>query len=214
MESTEEHQGSTAVALQLPGLDLPAAARATATGLTPGCTLTVDQAVTALAGLRRIGAAWKWIVGDVVLAAARNGDVSDVLQAIAELDIDDAAALSRYVALAEAIPARVRRERLSWSHHAAVAGMAEAEQEHWLGRAEACGWSVAVLRERLAAELDPEPDQEPQGQLLPRVSRRTLTAVATAVEDLWAAEASPSPVTVILLPDDSWRLGGEPGGAR
>jgi hypothetical protein len=47
--------------------------------------------------------------------------------------------------VARKIPARRRRESLSWSHHRVVAGLDEAEQTRWLDRAEAGDWSVDLL---------------------------------------------------------------------
>lgn len=44
-----------------------------------------------------------------------------------------------------------RRDKLTWSHHAAVAGLAPAEQERWLDRAELVNLSVADLRLELRA---------------------------------------------------------------
>jgi hypothetical protein len=44
-----------------------------------------------------------------------------------------------------------RRERLSWSHHADLAGVSAEEQEHWLDLAEADGLSVRCLREAIRA---------------------------------------------------------------
>jgi hypothetical protein len=44
-----------------------------------------------------------------------------------------------------------RREKLSFSHHAEVASLDAAEQDRWLGKAEADQWSVRDLRGELQA---------------------------------------------------------------
>src|SRR5256885_4412861 len=45
-------------------------------------------------------------------------------------------------------PAR-RSENLSWSHHAELAALAPADQDHWIERAEAERLSVRCLREEV-----------------------------------------------------------------
>ena len=45
-----------------------------------------------------------------------------------------------------------RRDKLSFAHHAEVAALSAAEQDAWLDRAEADGWSRNELRDRLRAE--------------------------------------------------------------
>jgi hypothetical protein len=45
-----------------------------------------------------------------------------------------------------------RRDKLSFAHHAEVAALSAADQDAWLDRAEADGWSRNELRDRLRAE--------------------------------------------------------------
>ncbi|HST16902.1 MAG TPA: LmbU family transcriptional regulator [Gaiellaceae bacterium] len=47
-----------------------------------------------------------------------------------------------------------RRDKLSFAHHAEVAALSVAEQDAWLERAEADGWSRNELRDRLRAERE------------------------------------------------------------
>jgi hypothetical protein len=80
--------------------------------------------------------------------------------------------------IAAAFDSSRRRDDLTWSHHVAVAGLPERDQETWLDRAAAESLSVADLRTELRAapkgkgcasvqlEDDPgaQPSTEPGGQ--------------------------------------------------
>jgi len=49
----------------------------------------------------------------------------------------------------------IRNDKLSFSHHAQVADLPEAEQKKWLGRAEKENWSVKELREAIKGPGNP-----------------------------------------------------------
>jgi hypothetical protein len=57
--------------------------------------------------------------------------------------------LMNVVSVAQKIPAARRRQDLSYSHHAEVASLPEAEQEIWLDRAEAEALTVKDLRHQV-----------------------------------------------------------------
>lgn len=65
--------------------------------------------------------------------------------------------MREYLRVSEKVPRSVRREKLSWSHHRAVAALEPPEQTEWLERAETERLSHHQLRDRLRVEPDPEP---------------------------------------------------------
>ncbi|MFD7914892.1 LmbU family transcriptional regulator [Streptomyces sp. NPDC059752] len=66
--------------------------------------------------------------------------------------------LRNYAWVARRYVPRRRRPTLSFQHHAELAGLPEAEQEHWMDRAERLNWSKSFLRSRVrAARLGEEP---------------------------------------------------------
>ena len=65
--------------------------------------------------------------------------------------------MREYLRVSEKVPRSIRREKLSWSHHRAVAALEPPEQREWLERAETERLSHHQLRDRL--KPDPEPEQ-------------------------------------------------------
>jgi hypothetical protein len=63
----------------------------------------------------------------------------------------DPRSLANMASIATSFESSRRRDDLTWSHHVAVAALPEAEQETWLDRAAAEGFSVADLRTELRA---------------------------------------------------------------
>ena len=59
--------------------------------------------------------------------------------------------LRNYAWVARRFPVSRRRDALGLAHHAEVAALPEDEQEYWLDRTVARGWSVAELRRQLKA---------------------------------------------------------------
>ena len=115
--------------------------------------------------------------------------------------------LRNYAWVARKFPLSRRRETLSFGHHAEVAALAEPEQDFWLRKAEALGWSRndirrevhASLRERgvqdPAADGPPEPGADcplPCSQLQIEVTLEQLTVIGQAASkaqltvDAWA----------------------------
>lgn len=180
----------------------------------PGITITETGAGTdlatpqqILAGLkhcRSVGAAWRWIVGDLVLALV-DGDPKRLHEAwtqVDSLDIDSRPSLVRSVALAYVIPPEMRRPSLSWGHHEAVAceQLTADDRIRWLDLAEAEGLTVAALSDAIAEEIHgPAPDDDAAPTLLPRVKR----TVVAEIEDLWARDPD---AAVVLRADGTWRV--------
>lgn len=68
-----------------------------------------------------------------------------------------------------------RRESLSWSHHAEVASIDDpAEQDAWLDRAEAEGWTRAELRQALHGEADVVELESGDGEVCEHCGRRVI----------------------------------------
>lgn len=101
---------------------------------------------------RRIGAMGRgspWWVGDWILfGAARWGERYAEAVKITGYDVKSLRNM-RYVA--SRFDLSLRRDTLSWSHHALLAGLELEEREHWLARAIADKLSVEDLRVELRA---------------------------------------------------------------
>lgn len=119
-------------------------------------TATSWQAATELplsqwsAAGRRLGAIGRgvgWWIGDWLNYGNRRfGERYTRAKRITRYDVQT---LMNMVYVASRFPPERRREGLSFSHHAELAALAPDEQDRWLTRAEAKGWSVRCLREEL-----------------------------------------------------------------
>ena len=65
--------------------------------------------------------------------------------------------MREYLRVSEKVPRSIRREKLSWSHHRAVAALEVPEQKQWLERAETERLSHHQLRDALRTEDDTDP---------------------------------------------------------
>lgn len=173
----------------------------TATGL--AAPIDEATAIAALIKLRRAGAAWRWIIGDLVLAiAAEHPDgLAHAWQTIADLDIDDPPSLHRSIAVAHLIPPASRRPTLSWSHHQAVlAGGPQTPvttgdpRDRWLDQADQHGWTVTELGRRIAAAHQDTLDLDEDGP--PVRPFRLPAAMTAAVAAAWQRGAA-----AVLWPD-------------
>jgi hypothetical protein len=73
-----------------------------------------------------------------------------------------------------------RRDALSFSHHAEVAALSQAEQDLWLARAQSGGWSRNELRRRLGAHYRRRPQPRPGGLRLELGGQREQRWLAAA----------------------------------
>lgn len=86
----------------------------------------------------------QWWIGDWLLyGAAKWGEK---YAEAAKITGYDAGSLRNMASLASHFSLSRRRDNLTWCHHAAVASLDEAEQDHWLDRAVEEKLSVADLR--------------------------------------------------------------------
>jgi len=105
----------------------------------------------------------QWWIGDWVLyGTAKWGEkYSDAARATGY----DPRSLANMASMAHEFPSSRRRDNLTWSHHAAAAGLDASEQDRWLDRAAAERLSVADLRlelrkHRLLATAGPRQRQK------------------------------------------------------
>ena len=68
--------------------------------------------------------------------------------------------MREYLRVSEKVPRSIRREKLSWSHHRAVAALEPPEQKEWLERAENEQLSHHQLRDALRIEPEPQAVRE------------------------------------------------------
>ena len=90
----------------------------------------------------------RWALGDWVVHGER--EYGDLAAAATEINVA-AKTLSNLASVARKIETSRRREVLSWSHHAEIASLPVDVGDALLDRAEAEGWSHAVMREKARA---------------------------------------------------------------
>lgn len=128
----------------------PAARRLTA--LTPtsweaGGELAVAEWVEQGRYLGAIGRGSGWWIGDWIrYGSVRYGDKYSAASQVTGYDVQS---LMNMAYVAGRFDVSRRRDGLSFSHHAALAGLPTDEQELWLDRAEAGALSVRALRAEL-----------------------------------------------------------------
>lgn len=91
-----------------------------------------------------IGSAVQWLQGDLVNYARKTKNDSWLDYLSHKLDIRT---LNNRASIANKIPRERRRINLSFSHHAAVTRLDEAEQEYWLNKADKEGMTRDELRQ-------------------------------------------------------------------
>ncbi len=99
--------------------------------------------------LGRISRCNQWWLGDWVRYGERKW--GETYAEAAKITGYDPRSLANMASIARAFEASRRRDDLTWSHHAAVAGLEAGEQDSWLNRAAGERMSVADLRIELRA---------------------------------------------------------------
>ena len=120
----------------------------TRTGLDLPATLTYDQYVAVGRCLTGLGDMTKFAQGDLLLFGETGIYGDDYLQAVDEWGLSRHTLQNRAWVSSRVARSR-RRENVSYSAHAEVAGLEPAQQEEWLSYVEGGGWTVAGLREQL-----------------------------------------------------------------
>jgi hypothetical protein len=142
----------------------PAAAQAEPFEITPlGLRVhghpTLQQWIAFGRKLRGIRSALQWTIGDWLNYGESRHDWGEkYAQALDETEFDYGY-LRNMASIAGKFQASRRHDKLSWSHHQAVAALPEPEQDTWLKQAEADHWTRAYLR----AQIKPKPDQPSTG---------------------------------------------------
>lgn len=121
----------------------------TATSWFPHAELPISDWVEQGRWLGAVGRASGWWIGDWVRYG--NARYGDKYGPAAQLTGYDVQSLMNMAYVAGRFERTRRREALSFSHHAEVAGLAPEDQDLWLDRAEARRFSVRSLRAELRA---------------------------------------------------------------
>ena len=90
-----------------------------------------------------------WSLGDWLAYGEGRGDWGEMYSQAVDQTQKSVSTLKKAVWLSKRFPMEMRRSTLSWSHHAEVAPLTDAEVNEWLDRAEQMKWSREELREHL-----------------------------------------------------------------
>ena len=129
---------------------LPDCGRASTRGLRLRSGLPFDDWQRAGAEISRISSASAWWLGDWVIYGEQAYGTR--YRAALEITALDYKTLRNYAWVARRFEVSRRRDTLSFQHHSEVAGLAAAEQDLWLARADRQRWSRNELRRRIAAD--------------------------------------------------------------
>jgi hypothetical protein len=119
----------------------------TRVGWTPSADIGLDEWSALGRRFGEIGRCSQWWLGDWIRYG--NARFGERYSRAVKLTGYDAQSLMNMVYVASRFEIYRRRESLSWSHHATLAALEVAEQEHWLTRASEEKLSVADLRVEL-----------------------------------------------------------------
>jgi hypothetical protein len=119
----------------------------TRVGWTPSAHIGLDEWSALGRRFGEIGRCSQWWLGDWIQYG--NARFGERYSRAVKLTGYDAQSLMNMVYVASRFAIYRRRENLSWSHHATLAALEVAEQEHWLTRASEEKLSVADLRVEL-----------------------------------------------------------------
>ena len=109
-----------------------------------------------------------WYLGDLM-----NYTESQFGEEYAQLFSDWAPhTLANWRWVSKQVPLSRRRDGLSWSHHAEVAGLPPDAQERWLTMAEAEKWTRSDLRRALMPDEDKAGKPTGTGQIAPRLDEQ------------------------------------------
>lgn len=148
----------------------------TETGWRPTRALSRDEWEAVGRDLLRMGRAWQWWVGDWVLYGERR--FGETYADAIEMTGMEYQTLRNVVSVSRAVDVSRRRDNLSWSHHAEVAGLEPGQQDEWLERCDTDGLTVERLRSALRSSGARKTVQSPDGQPF----RSTITFEHQAVD--------------------------------
>jgi hypothetical protein len=166
-------------------LPAPGTISVSAVGWTPGGPLHVRRWVACGKRLVQVRSASSWWIGDWMRYG--NAQYGEKYGAASLATGYDRQTLMNLAYVSSRFPVERRRASVSWSHHAELAAMPEAEQEAWLDRIERDRLSVRSLREEARRELstrrrshrpnlDPVEVHRAEAQACPHCGHRTSAA--------------------------------------
>jgi hypothetical protein len=155
-----------------------AVAAASRTGLQLPSRLTLDKWLSIGQDLAATASFTAWCLGDWLLygETAFSGRYRSAIEQTSL----DYKTLRNYAWVARKFPHERRHETLSFGHHAEVAGLPSPEQDFWLRKAEAHGWSRNMLRHGVRTSLRER--EEP-----------TTSADGDSTDDEWSVYPEGSP---------------------
>lgn len=118
-------------------------------GWVPGSDLDLPQWQGVGRSLGRLGRFSQWWVGDWLVYA--SGKWGEMYSEAAKITGYDYGSLRNMAYVAQRFELSRRRDTLSWTHHADVASLDPAEQDHWLDRAVELKLTMQDLRAELRA---------------------------------------------------------------
>lgn len=128
-------------------------------------------------------ASFKWILADTVILGER-AEWGKTYQAVIDSFGREYSTVANWCSVARRFNFSRRREKLSFSHHEALAGIADdALLEEWLNYCENTGISVSKLRAELRGERDGQPGTLPVDKALAAAySRLSGTGILQRIE--------------------------------
>lgn len=135
--------------------------------------LTFEQWVALGSALKNVEASAMFWIGDWLAHGEHFGEQAhQYIEGYSYKTVANA----RYVA--RQIPPSRRRENLSYSHHAEVAAMDEADQDYWLSRAANEGLSTHAMRAAIKGEREAKDEKPKVRQRQPRQESPALLKAA------------------------------------
>jgi hypothetical protein len=144
-------------------------------GMTLNSDLTLDRWLEIGHTLDRITRSLGWLVGDWLnYGEGKYGE--DYAQGM-QMSGLAYKTVANYKWVASRVPREIRHEGLSFGHHDAVSRMSATDQEIWLDKAEANGWTREDLRKAIAADGTPTPTPTQPGWSLTDADRAAVGQV-------------------------------------
>jgi hypothetical protein len=123
--------------------------RVTPVGLSLRGHISFEQWADMGRRITRVASGSMWSLGDWLIYGERT--YGERYRSALDATQFDYQTLRNVAWVARSFDMSRRRDALSFSHHAEVAGLSQAEQDLWLSRAQSGGWSRNELRRQLAA---------------------------------------------------------------
>src|ERR1700689_5273054 len=125
----------------------PRASLLSQSGWSPDSDLDLTQWRAVGGSLGRLGRYSQWWIGDWLMYA--RGKWGEMYAEAVKITGYDYGSLRNMASVAQAFELSRRRDKLSYAHHVAVAGLTRDEQDYWLERAVELKWSREDLRVEL-----------------------------------------------------------------